>query len=82
MGWSCMGDGHFATAGGTQGLGSLTEPTCVSVGMVGGAPPLATIAKGGATTVGGAATQAGVGKVSCCSSLYAAEAIIWRGFHL
>ena len=77
-----MGDGHFAIAGGTQGLGSLTEPTCVSVGMVGGAPPLATLAKGGATTASGAATQAGVGKVSCSSSLYAAEAIIWRGFHL
>ena len=50
--------------------------------MVGGAPPLATTAKGAATTVGGATTQAGSGKVSGSSSLYIVEASIWRGFYL
>ena len=65
MGWPCIGDGHLAIANGTQGLGSLTEPTCVSVEMVGGVPPIAKAAKGVATTVGGTATQTDAEKVSC-----------------
>ena len=50
--------------------------------MVGGAPPLVTTAKGAATTVGGATTQAGSRKVSDSSSLYAVEVSIWKGFYL
>ena len=64
MGWPCIGDGHLAIANGTQGLGGLTEPTCVSVEMVGGVPPIAKAAKGVATTVGGVATQTDAEKVS------------------
>ena len=47
--------GHLPCVGGTQGLESLTEPTCVSMGMLEGAPPLVTTAKGATTTVGGVA---------------------------
>ena len=73
-------DGHLPTVGGTQGLGSLIEPTCVFVGMLGGASSLVTATKRAVTTVGGATAQAGAGKVSYSSSFYAAEANIWRWF--
>ena len=55
-------DGHLPTVGGTQGLGSLIEPTCVFVGMLGGASSLVTTTKRVVTTVDGAATQAGAEK--------------------
>ena len=75
-------DGHLPTAGKTQGLGSLTEPTCVFVGMLGGASSLVTTTKRVVTTVDGAATQAGAEKWVIVAPFMRLKQTFGDGFYL